>query len=894
MADKSMTRPDPDALLREAQGKGRGKLKIFLGASPGVGKTYSMLEEARARKSDGCDVVIALVETHGRKDTEARLQGIELLPRKAITYKGQKLTEMDIDGLLDRKPELAIIDELAHTNAPGSRHPKRWQDVLEVLAAGINVTTTLNIQHIESLNDVVARISGVKVRETVPDDLITRADEIELIDLPPDELIARLSAGKVYVPEQIGRALDSFFNKGNLTALRELALRTAASRVDAEMLNWMQSHAVSGPWPANERLLVCINEAPVAVDLVRAAKRMAERAKIPWVAVTVLTARHETLAGAQKQKTAVAMRLAESLGAEIATLRTAADAVGELLDFARRRNVSRIVVGRPRRHGFYRFMREPVFERLLDAAKDFEVTVIATQTLQPTTPFRLPRFGPWTWKPYAVGIGTAALATAVAWPLSYEVPIGSLVGVFLLSVLVTGARYGLAPALFATITSFLAYDFLFIQPYYSFTISSGHELEALLVFLSSAIFTGTLSARLKAQVESLRASQRRTQQLYDFARKIASVSGKDDVLWSAVAHIAHTLQCRAIILMPDGKGELSQVQGFPSIEPDMDARSLTAARWAFEKNENAGHGTATLPTGEWLFLPMVTLKAPFGVIGVAFDDPSRFDDPEIRQLLPAVEDQVAVAIERLNLANEVEAGKIRDVGEKLKDALLNSVSHDLRTPLVSIIGALTSLQTGASKLKAAARNFLVEDALHEARRLDRYVQNLLNMTRLNHKAVTPRIVVTDLREVVGQVKADLRHQLQNNPLQVSIAKEAALVMADPVLISQVLANILENAAKYSPPTEPINLSTTATSDQVTISVADHGPGVPDAEREKIFDLFYQVAGGDKKPSGTGLGLAIVKGMVDVMNGRVTAAAHSKGSGAVISLTLPRPPAGKLH
>lgn len=893
MTGKSITRPDPDALLREAPVKGRGKLKIFLGAAPGVGKTFSMLEEARARKTDGRDVIVALIETHGRKDTEARLQGMELLPRKAITYKGQKLSELDVDGVLARKPQLAIIDELAHTNAPGSRHPKRWQDVQEVLAAGINVTTTLNIQHIESLNDVVARITGVKVRETVPDDLITRADEIELIDLPPDELIARLRAGKVYVPEQIGRALDSFFNKGNLTALRELALRTAASRVDEEMLNWMQSHAVSGPWPTNERLLVCINEAPVAVDLVRAAKRMADRARMPWVAATVLTTRHEALTSTQKEKTAAALQLAEALGAEIVTLRTASDAVSELLDFARRRNVSRILVGRPRHHGFYRFLREPVFERLLDAAKDFEVTVVSTQA-QPPAPLRLPYLGTWSWKPYAAAVTTTLIANAVAWPISTELPVGSLVGVFLLGVLVIGTRYGLVPALFATTISFLSYDFFYIQPYFSLTISSGNELEALLVFLLSAIFTGSLSARLKAQVEGLRASERRTQQLYDFARKIASVSGKDDVLWSAVAHIAHTLQCRSIILMPDDKGELTQMQGFPSIEPDLDARSLTAARWAFEKNETAGHGTATLPTSEWLFLPMATLQAPFGVIGVAFDDPARFSDPETRQLLPAVEDQVAVAVERLNLANEVQAGKIRDVGEKLKDALLNSVSHDLRTPLVSIIGALSSLQNGASQLKAAVRNALVGDALQEARRLDRYVQNLLNMTRLKHNAVTPRLSVTDLREVVGQVKNDLRHQLVATPLEVSIAKDATLVLADPVLLGQVLANILENAAKYSSRGEAIALLAEVLNEHVALSVTDKGPGVPESEREKIFDLFYQVAGGDKKPSGTGLGLAIVKGMVEAMNGKVSASAGVGGTGTTISVILPRPSAGKLH
>ena len=886
--DRTTPRPDPDALLRETQGKGRGRLKIFLGASPGVGKTYAMLEEARARKSDGLDVVIALVETHGRKDTEARVSGVEQLPRLEVTYRGQKLTELDLDAVLARRPQLAVIDELAHTNAPGLRHPKRWQDVLEVLAAGINVTTTLNIQHIESLNDVVARITGVKVRETVPDDLIARADEIELIDLPPDELIARLHAGKVYLPQQIGRALDSFFNKGNLTALRELALRTAASRVDAEMLNWMRSHAVAGPWPTDDRLLVCVNEAPVSADLVRTAKRMAERAKIPWIALSVLTAKHDGLSIEQKQRTAQTLQLAETLGGETVTLRTDGDVAAEVIDFARKRNVSRILLGRPRRHGIYRFLREPVFEHLLDAAKNFEVTVVAGKE-EEAAPFQWPQLVRPSWKPYLAGFLVNAAAVAIAWPLSTSshVPTGSFLAIFLIGVLVVGARFGLGAALFSTVLSFLTFDFFFVKPYYSLTVSNGSELEALLVFLSSAVFTGTLSARLKRQVESSRASERRTQQLYEFSRKIASVNGQDDVLWAAVAHIAHTLNCRSIILMPDAKGDLQQVQGFPSIEPDLDARSLTAARWAFEKKETAGYGTATLPTSDWLFLPMATARGPLGVMGVSFDDPRRFDDRDTRQLLLAVNDQVAVAIERTALANEVSVGRIRDASEKLKDALLNSVSHDLRTPLVSIIGALTSLQGKVSALKPATRNLLVAEGLGAARRLDRYVQNLLNMTKLNHQGITPQLRVTDLREVIGQLHRDLKQQLETHPLHVAIYDDAALVLADPVLLTQVLINIVENAAKYSPEGAPISFSAELRGDVVSMFVADRGPGIPENERAKVFDLFYQVAGGDKKPSGTGLGLAIVKGMMEAMNGSVEAQPGPDGQGTMMVLRLPK-------
>jgi two-component system sensor histidine kinase KdpD len=881
-------RPVPEALLGEHRRAGRGRLKVFLGASPGVGKTFAMLEEARQRQRAGRDVVAALVETHGRAETAGLMVNIEVLPRQAIAYRGQVLHEMDLDALLARRPQLALIDEFAHTNAPGARHPKRWQDVSEVLDAGIDVTTTLNIQHLESLNDVVASITGVRVQETVPDEVLQQADEIELIDLPPDELIQRLREGKVYMPQQAGRALENFFTKGNLTALRELALRTAASRVDADMLTYMQANAVRGPWPTQERLLVCVNEASVAKALVRAGKRMADRARIPWIVATVITPAHEALGEDARSATAEALKLAETLGAEVVTRHSESDVASELLDFARARNVTRIVIGRPRRRWPFGYLREPVSDRILDRATDFEVTVVGQHARMERRRIlaaaRPPRWR--AWSPIVTEtFGAMALATLLAWPFSPHLPVASLAVVYLLAVSLVAFRRGLAAAFLASGVGFLTYNFFFTTPYYSLAVEQSEAVVALLVFLISAVFTGTLASRLKAQVDSMRASQKRTETLYEFARKIASVTKADDLLWAAAAHIAATLNCRSLILMPDAGGVLQQVQGHPAID-ELDARAEGAARWAFEKNEPAGAGTSTLPTSEWLFVPLATARAILGVIGVQFRDGAELD-PETKRLLFAVEDQVAVALERFTLAADLEDARVKAEGDKLRAALLNSVSHDLRTPLVTVIGAITSLAGTDGDLSAENLRELVGTALGEACRLDRYVQNLLDMTRLGHGVLEPKRVSVDLREIVGKVRNDLARTIDAHAVVIDMPRDLPRVCVDPVLIGQALANVMENAAKYAPAASQIVIAATADETMVRLTVADQGPGIDPADRERVFDPFYRAARGDGAPAGTGLGLAIVRGFVEAHGGTVGIAPGPSGTGMAIWMTMPK-------
>jgi two-component system sensor histidine kinase KdpD len=899
MAAETEQRRTPESFLdaaraEDAAGLRRGQLKIVLGASPGVGKTYAMLEEAKARQKAGVDVVIALVETHGRAETAALLTTLEQLPRKVIDYRGQSLGEMDLDALLARRPELAVIDEFAHTNAPGSRHPKRWQDVMEVIDAGIDVVTTLNIQHIESLNDAVAQITGVRVQETVPDEVLARAGQIELIDLPPEDLIQRLKEGKVYRGAQAGQALENFFTRGKLTALREMALRTAAGRVDADMLGLMQANAVTGIWPAQERILVCINEAPGAKTLVRTGKRMAERAKLPWIVATVLTPKHEAMDPAIRAGAQDALRLAETLGAETATLRTASDAAGELLRYARQRNVTRLVVGRPRWRGALRqrlmaLIREPVSEKLLDGATDFEVTVVTPQARAERRKGarRAPPITGLARDAAIAGVATAA-ATLLAWPVtaSDSIPAGAVTVIFMLGVMVVGARFGLPASLMASGLGFLAYNFFYTQPYYTLSVSLASDVVSLVVFLIGALFTGTLASRLKDQIEAMRASQGRTETLYEFARKIASATKPDDVLWAAAAHIAKALDGHVLIMTPDAKGNLEQVQGWPSIEDGLEARAVGAARWAFDKAEAAGLGTATLPNNDWLFVPLATAGRPFGVIGVKFRDPASASDPETRRLLLAVEDQVAVAIERNRLSEEVAGARLAAESDKLRAALLNSVSHDLRTPLVTVIGAASTLAENGEALSADQRRDLTGSVLDEAGRLDRYVQNLLDMTRLGHGALQLKRAAVDLREIIGSVRGDLARILAGREVLVDVPKDLPPLDVDPVLIGQALANVLENAAKYAPQGGRITILARQETSLAAVSVSDQGPGIPAAERKRVFDLFHRAAKGDGAPAGTGMGLAIVKGLVEAHGGAVAADAGPEGRGATITLRLP--------
>ncbi|MCX8509254.1 MAG: DUF4118 domain-containing protein, partial [Rhodobacteraceae bacterium] len=669
------------------------------------------------------------------------------------------------------------------------------------------------------------------------------------------------------------------------------ALRTAASRVDAEVLALTRS---PGRGRVQDRLMVCLTDAPSAKALVRAGRRMTDRARIPWFVTHVVTPRTEaSAADAKRGAMADALALAERLGAETRTLRTESDPAGAFLDAARTLRATRLIVGRRSVQGPLAALRArlatTVEDQILDRARDYEVTVLTPteeSRSERAPPTALPRRGvARRWMHILSESLTAAVAgTALAWPFWYALPVASLAAVYLVGVLAVGMRQGTLGAMVASLTSFLAYNFFFTQPYYSFEVSAWESLATLVVFVISALFTGTLAGRLKRQVEFMRATQTRTDTLYDFARKIASATTTDDVFWAAAAHIAHTLTCDSLILMPVDSGGLQQVQGFPSIVEDLDATSAAAALWAFEKGTIAGAGTDTLPLAPWMFLPLATHGAPIGVIGVRFLDTARRLDPDTRRLLTAVEDQVAVAVERIKTEDDLERARLTSETEKLRAALLNSVSHDLRTPLVTVIGALSAVKDGG--LSATQERELMHQALDEARRLDRFVGNLLGMTRLGHGALVPRRMTVEVGDLIGQVRSDLARVLAPFRLDIHIAPACPDLLVDPVLVGQALANLLENATKYAAEGSLVRIDANPTAGGVALTVSDEGPGIPPAERARVFDLFRRAVQGDGQPAGTGLGLAIVKGMVDANGGTVAAIAPPQGRGAAIRMILP--------
>jgi two-component system, OmpR family, sensor histidine kinase KdpD len=883
MTQDAEIRPSPDALLTQAKREGRGQLKVFLGAAPGVGKTWAMLDDAHRKRAEGVDVVAALIETHGRAETQAKLAGLPQLPRKPVIHKGRALTEMDLDGLLARKPALALIDELAHTNAHGSRHDKRWQDVEEVLAAGIDVYTTLNIQHIETLNETVARITGVRVRETVPDGALEMADEIELIDLPPDELVDRLKQGKVYPADQAARALGSFFVKGNLTALRELAMRAAADRVDAQLREHMAANAIAGPWPTQERILVCINESPAAREAIRVAKRSADRARADWIALNVAQTRMEALPEADKDRLAGSLRLAERLGAELATLEAERDVAEAILIYARDRNVRRIVIGRPRPRPFFaRLTTEDVATEILQRSGPFEVTIASEPDEKPVAGgLRLPNLGgePRAWVEAALAV---AVASSCSWAADRLFPVASLSVIYMTAVVVVASRRGLGPALAAAVLGFLAYNFLFTEPRFTFHVSQQGELLTLGLFLAASLITGNLAARLRARVEAQAAIADRTNKLFDFSRRVAAAATADDVVWASVSHVATTLRCEAVLLMPRG-ADLRVVGGFPP-EDRLEVRDQSAAQFAWEKGEPAGRGSDTLPTARWFFLPLVAGERRLGVLGIAYADDRQLARTD-RRLLDALIDQIALALERLRLTEDLASTQLATETDRLRTALLNSVSHDLRTPLVTIIGAAGHLAD--TDLPPDSRRDLAENIRDEGERLDRYVQNLLDMTRLGHGALKPRRAPQDVAEIVGGARSRMQAVLRAHDLRMDLATGLPMIIADRVLLEQVLVNILDNAAKYAPEGTEITIAARLEGVRVEISVTDRGPGIPAADQARIFDMFYRVEGGDRQRAGTGLGLAICKGLIEAMGGTIRAeAGWPNGTGTRIVMALP--------
>jgi two-component system sensor histidine kinase KdpD len=892
-----MNRPNPDTLLArvqsEAAGSARGKLKIFFGASAGVGKTYTMLEAAHEKRAEGLDVVAGYIETHKRAETEALLQDLELLPRRMVAYRGTTLTEFDIDAALARRPQLILVDELAHTNAPESRHPKRWQDVEELLAAGIDVYTTVNVQHIESLNDIVAQITGVVVRETVPDRVVEQADEVELIDLTPDDLLQRLKEGKVYLPQQAERAVRNFFRKGNLIALRELALRRTAERVDAQMRGYMREHAIPQTWPTAERLLVCIGPGPLAARLVRAARRMAAGLRAEWIVVTVDTPKTARLPEHNRDELVQALRLAEQLGAETVTLN--GQHAGEIiLAYAHTRNVSKIVVGKPARPRWQEIVFGSTVDELVRQSGEIDVYVITGDQDTPQAPppsIRIERTSDWS--TYGWGLVAVVASTAIAWLMLPYFALANLIMVYLVGVVVIATRAGRGPAILASILSVAAFDFFFVPPYLTFAVSDVEYLVTFGVMLLVGLTISSLTVRLRQQADAARQREQRVAALYAMSREFASNRSVEKVLRAAVRNISQTFDSQVIILLPSSAGRLQawgNVAGWwgegvnerTVFAPD--AHDQGVAQWVYDHGQLAGQSTVTLSGAKALYLPLTAARGQVGVLGVRPAQSCRFLAPDQLHLLETFASQTALALERVELADEAQRAQVRAETEQMRSSLLSSVSHDLRTPLAAITGATSGLRESGDLLDAATSAELIQTAYDEAERLNRLVGNLLDMTRIESGGVRAHKEWQPLEEVIGAALTRLNQQLGDRPVTISLPPDLPLVPLDSVLIEQVLINLTENAIKYTPPGSPISIVATATREAATVEVADRGPGIPAGAEQRMFEKFYRAAASNGQ-GGVGLGLAICRGIVEAHGGRIWAE-NRPGGGAVFRFTLP--------
>jgi two-component system sensor histidine kinase KdpD len=887
-------RPSPDALLEAARRESgsAGRLKIFVGAAPGVGKTYEMLQSAHSRKNAGIDVVVGVVETHGRAETEALLQGLEVLPRKRIGYRDQTLEEMDLDALIARRPQIALVDELAHTNAPGSRHPKRYLDVEELLSHGIDVYTAVNIQHIESLNDVVAQITHVRVRETVPDSVFDRADAIELIDLTPDDLIQRLKEGKVYVPNQAERALEHYFSPGNLTALRELALRRTAERVDEQLLTHMQANAIAGPWAAGERLLVCVSEDPRAAGLVRYTRRMADRLHAQWTAISIETRRSLQLSDEQRDRLADTMRLAEALGGEALTIPAVGRRIADdVIRFAHANNVTQIVIGKSTRSWWFELMRGSVVHDLVRRAGNIGVHVIAGDEEGVTKPAvqTAARQEPFDPRPYAmallfvaIGLGAAVLIQPVF------AGIENVDLVFLTAVVAVAARYGLWPSLLASVTASLCYNFFFLPPVYTFTITDPTNIAAFFFFMLIALLVSNVAARVRSQADTAIGRVRSTESLYAFSRKLAGTATLDDVLWATAYQIALMLKVRVVLLLPED-GVLTVKSGYPP-EDQLDQADLAAAHWAWDNDRPAGRGSDTLPGAKRLFLPMRTGRGAIGVIGIDDDRTGPLLTPDQRRLLDALVDQGALAIERVLLVEDMDRVKRTVESDRLRGALLTSISHDLKTPLASVLGAASTLRDLASGLTETQKHELLATVIDESERLNRFIANLLDMTKLESGAIVPNTAPHDVGEIVGSALRRAGKILVHHKVSLQLGADLPMLELDAVLFEQVLFNLLDNAAKYAPSGTTISIRGARDGGMVMLQILDEGSGIPPEELESVFDKFYRAQKGDHVRPGTGLGLAISRGFIEAMHGTISAANRPDRSGAIITIRLPVPAA----
>jgi two-component system, OmpR family, sensor histidine kinase KdpD len=887
-------RPDPDALLAEAVKAGRGRLKVYLGMAPGVGKTFEMLSAGARRAAEGVDVVVGVVETHGRKETEALLEGLEVLPRQPIAYREHQLMEFDLDGALGRRPRLLLVDEYAHSNAPGARHPKRWQDVEELLAAGIDVWTTLNVQHLESLVDVVWKITGVRVRETVPDSALSAADEIELVDLTPQELRERLHAGKVYVPETARLASDNFFKPENLTALREMALRRAAQTVDDQLVGAMRRQGIEGPWAAGERILVLIAGDATAASLVRAGRRLADLMQdAPWTIAHVERPNRPTVDARSARRVTEAFKVAEQLGGSTVVL-TGDDVPDTVLGFARRNNVTQIVMGKSR-DSLWRVMTGrslgyALLRRAGGAALHF-VSAGAPEA-EPSEPQALKARA----FPNGVGYLGAVILVTAASALSAVLDrfaTGADLGmIFLASVLIAGLAWGLRPALAAATLAIASYNFFFLEPRFSFVIGHAADVFTFVIFMAVAGATGWLTGQVRdqAKLSSRRASA--VTALLAASRRLSGAPTQGETAQALAEQAAAAGGGRAVVLLPQGE-ELVVTAGAPT-EILLTTAEMTAARWAWDKREAAGAGTGTLPQIGWTFRPLIGVRGRSGVAGVEIGSSPSIDE---ERLVSAMLDQGAVALERAELAAATVENEALRRSDKLRGALLNSISHDLRTPLSTVLGSATTLIDYDATLKPAVRADLLISIREEAERLNRYVGDLLDMTRLEGGALKTRAEWTDVRDVLAAAAGRVERRLGARALVRDFPPELSAVELDPGLLEQAIVNILENAIAYSPDGLPIEIAVFEDRANVVISIEDEGPGIPKGDIERIFEKFRRGeepsdrGRGDRK--GAGLGLSIAKGFVEAMGGRIAAASPihgGRGTRILISLRKGAPSA----
>lgn len=866
-----------DALLNEMPREGRGRLKVFLGAAPGVGKTYAMLQAAQAQLRQGVDLRVGVVETHGRAETEAMLTGLPQQPQRPLEYRGVALSEMDLDGILAKPPKLLLVDELAHSNAPGSRHSKRWQDVQELLDAGIDVYTTVNVQHLEALNDQVRDITGVQVRETLPDWVLQEADEILLIDLPPRELLERLREGKVYVPEQARAAIDAFFSQTNLTALRELAMQTAAARVDADLSRRYRQQGQQAP-ALRGRLLVGIDGDAQAERLVRHACRVAERRHLPWSVVYVDT-------GGERDETRLsylqgAQQLAERLGGEVVSLR-GSEVAKTLIEHARERRASLILVGRSRqRLRRIWHLGRGLAERLLQLGQGLEISVLDTEASN--APALSRRRQPAVWRDYLLALIATLLASAVALGLSRVLELPNISLILLAAVLVVAVRSSLGPAMACAGLSFLAYNFLFIPPTLTLTIDRQQDVLTLLFFLLMAGLTGNLASRQRRQLQALRETQRETSALLELSRKLTAATDRQAVLAAATQQLALWQDVEIGLLSRSQDGVWKVEAGAQRLLTDQER---AAADWSWQHDQPAGLGTGTLPDGRWWWLPLSGEEGPLLLLGISPKD-GRSLPAERRRLLTALGQPLAQALERAQLAEDLEAARLHGQTEELRSALLASVSHDLRTPLTAMRGSIDSLLALGEQIPLEDRRELLEGTRDEAERLDRYIQNLLDMTRLGHGGLKLARDWVAPADIVASATQRLRPVLSALQLEIQVPQQLPLLYVHAALIEQALVNVLENAARFSPPQGRLRVAIEADAEELRFIVSDQGPGIPEHERTKIFDMFYTAARGDRGGQGTGLGLAICQGMLGAHGGRVTVGEGLDGLGASLTLHLP--------